>query len=101
MAIWLIWIYGSLKQNSAWQWFALAMLPALISAMCACTWHIFDNLPELEWLVTIQAWMTLVGNITLCLAAWWLWKTSPAIAVHTSDADNSTRSTLTAESQDA
>lgn len=101
MAIWLIWVYGTLKQNSAWHWFALAMLPALISAMCACTWHLFDNLPELEWLVTIQAWMTLVGNITLCLAAWWLWKTSPAIARKTAATNHPSVSQLAAEPHDS
>jgi hypothetical protein len=73
-AIWLIWIYGELTQNRVWWGLALAMLPALVSAMCACTWHFFDNPPTLEWLVTLQAAMTVVGNLTLLLAAWWLWK---------------------------
>jgi hypothetical protein len=42
--------------------------------MCACTWHFFDNPESLEWLVTLQAAMTVVGNCTLCLAAWWIWR---------------------------
>jgi hypothetical protein len=74
VAIWLIWRYGEIQQNSAWKWLALAMLPALVSAMCACTWHFFNNPSQLEWLVTLQAAMTLVGNFTLCAAAWWLWR---------------------------
>lgn len=78
-AIWLIWIYSELTQNSAWRWFALAMLPALVSAMCAITWHFFDNAPHLEWLVTVQAAMTLVGNTTICIAAWLLWKRRPSL----------------------
>ncbi|MGA7937413.1 MAG: DUF3593 domain-containing protein, partial [Kovacikia sp.] len=73
-AIWLIWTYGEVTQNRAWWWFSLAMLPALVSAMCACTWHFFDNAVSLEWLVTLQAAMTVVGNGTLMLAAWQLWK---------------------------
>lgn len=73
-AIWLIWIYGELTRNRAWWGLSLAMLPALVSAMCACTWHFFDNPPTLDWLVTLQAAMTVVGNVTLMLAAWWLWK---------------------------
>ncbi|RMF23255.1 MAG: DUF2499 domain-containing protein [Cyanobacteria bacterium J083] len=74
MAIWLIWRYGEITQNFYWWGLAAAMLPALISAMCACTWHFFDNSPSLAWLVTLQAAMTVVGNFTLCLAAWWIWR---------------------------
>jgi chromate transport protein ChrA len=75
-AIWLIWQYGEIKQNPAWQGLAWGMLPALISAMCACTWHYFDNDPHLEWLVTVQATFTLIGNVTLWAAAWWLLRSS-------------------------
>jgi len=73
-AIWLIGIYGEVSQNRDWYWLSFGMLPALVSAMCACTWHFFDNPATLEWLVTLQAAMTVVGNITLMLAAWWLWR---------------------------
>jgi hypothetical protein len=73
-AIWLIWTYGEVTQNRAWYLFSLAMLPALVSAMCACTWHFFDNTASLEWLVTLQATMTVVGNVTLMIAAWVLWR---------------------------
>jgi hypothetical protein len=75
-AIWLIWTYAGVSRNPAWRGLALAMLPALISAMCACTWHLFDNPLNLEWLVTLQAAMTLVGNVTLCVAAWWIWRST-------------------------
>ena len=46
------------------------MLPALVSAMAACTWHLFDNAEELKGLVVLQAGTTLIGNVTLALAAW-------------------------------
>ena len=75
-AIWLIWTYGEVSGNRAWWALSLAMLPALISAMCACTWHFFDNPESLEWLVTLQATMTLVGNFTLLAAAWWIWRST-------------------------
>jgi len=75
-AIWLIWSYGTVTQNLAWRTLAIAMLPALISAMCACTWHFFDNAKSLEWLVLLQAATTAIGNCTLCLAAWWIWHTA-------------------------
>ncbi|GAB4366166.1 MAG: DUF2499 domain-containing protein [Elainellaceae cyanobacterium] len=74
VAIWFIWLYSEIIQNPAWRALSLGMLPALVSAMCACTWHFFDNLPSLEWLVTLQAAMTVLGNVTLCLAAWWIWR---------------------------
>jgi Protein of unknown function (DUF2499) len=79
-AIWLIWTYSEASRNPAWRALSWAMLPALVSAMCACTWHFFDNLPTLEWLVTLQAAMTVVGNITLCLAGWWLWRSAQTIS---------------------
>lgn len=71
-AIWFISSYGNTTHNRAWYGLSFAMLPALVSAMCACTWHYFDNDPNLEWLVTLQASMTLLGNFTLLAAAWWI-----------------------------
>lgn len=73
-AIWLIWTYGEVKGDRSWFALSFAMLPALVSAMCACTWHFFDNSESLEWVVTLQAAMTVVGNCTLCAAAWWIWR---------------------------
>jgi hypothetical protein len=75
-AIWLIWTYGEVSGNRAWRALSLAMLPSLVSAMCACTWHYFDNPASLEWLVTLQAAMTVVGNCTMCAGAWWIWRGS-------------------------
>ena len=51
---------------------ACAMFPAFISAMAACTWHLFDNSEALRALVTLQALFTVIGNSTLALAAWQL-----------------------------
>ena len=78
VAIWLIWDYGEVTNNRKWWALSFAMLPALISAMCACTWHYFDNPPSLEWLVTLQASTTLFGNFTLWGAAFWIWRSSRA-----------------------
>jgi hypothetical protein len=41
------------------------MLPSLVSAMCACTWHFFYNSPDLEFLVSGRA----AGAVTLQLRA--------------------------------
>ncbi|MGF1536886.1 MAG: DUF2499 domain-containing protein [Elainellaceae cyanobacterium] len=73
-AIALIWVYGDVSGDRSWRALSVAMLPALVSAMCACTWHFFDNPPRLNWLVTLQAAMTVLGNVTLCAAAWWIWR---------------------------
>jgi hypothetical protein len=62
--------WGLERRERAWHWLALAMLPALVSAMAACTWHLFDNAEELKGLVVLQAGTTLIGNVTLALAAW-------------------------------
>ncbi|WP_115121557.1 DUF2499 domain-containing protein [Synechococcus sp. UW105] len=51
-------------------WLALAMTPALVSAMAACTWHFFDNSEQLRGLVVLQAGCTALGNACLALAAW-------------------------------
>lgn len=72
-AIWFIWSYARASGNRVWYALSLAMLPASVSAMCACTWHFFDNPPSLQWLVTLQASMTLLGNCTLLAAGWWIW----------------------------
>ena len=59
-----------LIQRRGLTWLAFAMVPALISAMAACTWHLFDNSEALRPLVTLQAALTLIGNMVLAWAAW-------------------------------
>jgi Protein of unknown function (DUF2499) len=69
--------WGEQRGERAWSWVALAMVPALVSAMAACTWHLFDNAAELNGLVVLQAATTLLGNGCLALAAWNLDRRSP------------------------
>jgi hypothetical protein len=78
LAIWLIWQYDKQNPDRGWRNLARAMFPALVSAMCACTWHFFDNADSLEWLVTVQAALTLIGNTTLAIAAYFIWKIANA-----------------------
>ena len=78
LAIWLIWQYDKQNPDRGWRNLAWAMFPALVSAMCACTWHFFDNANSLEWLVTVQAALTLIGNTTLAIAAYFIWKIANA-----------------------
>jgi Protein of unknown function (DUF2499) len=79
VAIWLVWTYANVNQSRVWQGMAIAMVPALVSAICVCTWHFFDNSPSLAWLGMAQAIMTLLGNSALMVAAWWLWRHSQRI----------------------
>lgn len=76
VAIALVCRYAEKDGYGHWRALAWGMVPALVSAMGACTWHFFDNANDLEWLVTLQALTTVIGNITLCLAAWWICRQS-------------------------
>jgi hypothetical protein len=72
LAILVVQAYGRQRRESGWRWLSLAMVPALISAMAACTWHLFDNTAQLHGLVVLQAGLTFVGNACLAGAAWLL-----------------------------
>ena len=65
-----MWRYAEVTGNERWKGMTWGMLPCLGSAMCACTWHFFDNAPELEFLVTLQAALTVLGNTTCWIAAY-------------------------------
>ena len=67
-AIFIIKKISNYKKLELYYWLSLAMIPNLIGAMCAITWHIFDNQTELYGLVTLQGIFTLVGNTTLAIA---------------------------------
>jgi hypothetical protein len=69
-AIVAIQAWGVSRREGGWRWLALAMVPALASAMAACTWHLFDNSPALQGLVVLQAGLTALGNGAMALAVW-------------------------------
>ncbi len=50
----LMWRYAEACGNPLWKGMTWAMVPALGSATCACTWHFFYNSPDLEFLVALQ-----------------------------------------------
>ncbi|AGY60000.1 DUF2499 domain-containing protein [Gloeobacter kilaueensis] len=72
LAIVLIARYSTHRGAGAFRVLCWGMLPALIGAMAVLSWHYFDNGAELAYLGTVQAAMTLVGNVTLALAAFWI-----------------------------
>lgn len=69
-AMGLMWRYAEVTGNEKWKGMTWGMLPALGSAMAACTWHFFYNSTELEALVALQAGLTVVGNFTCWAAAY-------------------------------
>lgn len=72
----LMWRYGQVSGNPRWKGMTWGMLPCLGSAMCACTWHFFYNAPELEFLVTLQAALTVLGNFTCWIAAYRIYESA-------------------------
>ncbi|CAI7867228.1 unnamed protein product, partial [Closterium sp. NIES-53] len=48
VAMALVWQYGAAESRRAWRGLAWGMVPLLMGAMCACTWHFFYNSPQLE-----------------------------------------------------
>ncbi len=86
IAIGLVWSYAGVTQNLVWRGFSLAMLPAWVSAICVCTWHLFDNSPSLAWLGMAQAILTVIGNFSLLPYLAFLWfltrsKQAPRLAL--------------------
>ena len=68
-AIFVIYKISTYKEYNLFFWLSLAMVPNLIGAMCAITWHIYDNQDVLYGLVTLQGIFTFIGNSTLALAS--------------------------------
>lgn len=68
-AMGLVWKYAETTGNEKWKGMTWGMLPLHASGVCACTYHFFYNDPSLQFLVTSQAGLTLLGNITCMIAA--------------------------------
>ena len=74
VAIFVIIQISNYKRYKSFFWLGIAMIPNLIGAMCAITWHIYDNSPVLYGLVTLQGIFTTLGNTTLAAASIYLFK---------------------------
>ncbi|KAI3752090.1 hypothetical protein L2E82_23260 [Cichorium intybus] len=60
-------------------------VPLLLrGAFCACAWHFFYNSESLEVLVAIQGALTVIGNATMCIAAYRIYKSSQESSIDTS-----------------
>nr|ACU14774.1 unknown [Glycine max] len=76
IAMALVWQYGEKSGYPAWKGLSWGMVPLLGGAFCACTWHFFYNSESLEVLVALQAALTVIGNATMCIAAYRIYKSS-------------------------
>jgi len=65
----IIWDYSKATGNEKWKGLTWGMLPSHASGLAACTYHFFYNPKALQFIVTTQAGLTLLGNITLAIAA--------------------------------
>ncbi|TMW85266.1 hypothetical protein EJD97_023421 [Solanum chilense] len=72
----LVWQYGEKSGNDSWKGLSWGMVPLLGGAFCACTWHFFYNSESLEFqvLVALQAALTVLGNATMCIAAFRIYR---------------------------
>ena len=68
-AMGLVWEFAKTTKCEQYKGLTFGMLPLHASGICACTYHFFYNDPSLQFLVTSQAGLTLLGNITCMIAA--------------------------------
>ncbi|KAI3522520.1 hypothetical protein L1887_00365 [Cichorium endivia] len=79
----LVWQYGEKSGYESWKGLSWGMVPLLGGAFCACTWHFFYNSESLEVLVAIQGALTVIGNATMCIAAYRIYKSSQESSIDT------------------
>merc|ERR1740123_1020208 len=70
VAMGLVWRLGAVSGNPKWRGLTWAMIPSHSSGVCACVYHFFYNAEALQFVVLLQAALTLLGNCTLAFAAW-------------------------------
>jgi len=70
IAMKLIWEHAATSGNPRWKGMTWGMLPSHTSGICACTYHFFYNSPEINWIVALQAFLTVFGNTTMAYAAY-------------------------------
>ncbi|KAM1143305.1 hypothetical protein ACFX2B_031843 [Malus domestica] len=79
-AMTLVWQYGEKSGFESWKGLSWGCyqywVPLLGGALCACTWHFFYNSESLEVLVALQAALTVIGNATMCIAVYRIYRSS-------------------------
>mmetsp|Transcript_7749 Transcript_7749/g.11099 ORF Transcript_7749/g.11099 Transcript_7749/m.11099 type:complete len:559 (-) Transcript_7749:44-1720(-) len=69
-AMQIVWQFSEATKNDKWKGLTWGMLPLHASGVCACTYHFFYNPSVLQFLVSMQAGFTCLGNITCAIAAY-------------------------------
>ena len=69
-AMGVIWKFAEATGNEKWKGLTWGMLPLHASGVAACTYHFFYNPSSLQFLVSTQAGLTLLGNLTVAIAAY-------------------------------
>jgi hypothetical protein len=69
IAMGLVWKFADVTGNPKWKGLTWGMLPLHASGVCACTYHFFYNPAVLQFVVSMQAGLTLLGNLTCAIAA--------------------------------
>lgn len=67
-------LWSTVAGNEKWKGMTWGMMPLFTGALTACTYHFFYNSPDIDFLVAIQASLTWIGNATLWLAAYRIFK---------------------------
>ena len=62
VAMGLVWRMAEASGNPRWKGLTWAMIPSHSSGVCACVYHFFYNAPSLQFVVLLQAALTLLGN---------------------------------------
>lgn len=70
IAMEMIFNYSNYTGNPRWKGMTVAMILSQCSGLSACTFHLFYNSPSLNWLVNLQALMTVLGNSAMAFAAY-------------------------------
>ncbi|KAI3766682.1 hypothetical protein L2E82_16751 [Cichorium intybus] len=71
----LVWQYEERSGYEYWKGLSWGMVPLLLrGAFCACAWHFFYNSESLEVWVAIQGALMVIGNATMCIAAYRIYK---------------------------
>jgi len=66
----LIWRFAEITQNKTWKGLTWAMLPLHAGSIMACTFHLFYNAEQLQFLILMQGILTLLGNSTIAYATY-------------------------------
>ena len=64
VAMGLVWRMAEASGNPRWKGLTWAMIPSHSSGVYACVYHFFYNAPSLQFVVLLQAALTLLGNCT-------------------------------------